>query len=985
MDSSSLGDLELYDPERINDLPDEKQQPQYNEGQNLVGAPATPPSPQATSIAFYDPLDWNIAQLSPVGSESISSDRTSSFFRNESNPVNAVHMHVQENARIPNYNRPVDRSNSSIDKPFLPRNFFASDLPISTNRDQENSMAEIFLKSEHRYRRSLNQSYEVIGALSTEDNLQREIDELGGVSVDPTPWSEIENKMHIEEKQEQQHQRQRQQPQLQEIQQEAQMSRTVTTTAPAPGLSVPALAPAPVPELVDHPHQSSYYPYGRHHQLPIPERSSPLKTERISPPFNNTTGTASQGVSGLAAAIATAAAIVCTNNDVPNAIAATTKRTNADLQTKENTTTTETVKALPTTSAAPVVNIAPSSNPRSIARQPGKTIQSITKASPQPTTTTKLQTNSTSTNGGIAGTFPNGHLQRQRAYVNPPPHSAAHAVSRASVLAATNRKSQYGFGGNHMVPSVPAPPSVRSVSKSITFRQPKQITTKKEVTVPAVPSSIKPQIPSAGSPPSAIPNSRHPILPIVNNNGSAYERKKQKAKDARVKLNESIERLSIAVSLAGSQSRSRIDQLESEIATTEFRQKSIQVNQEGIRLAENAKKWDRPSFVGTAASVIQSLNAQCEALMAELVAMQRLLDAARCNNEDNNSDINCKNQSERPACVDDIKLDSLPSDETNVGGSDVKIEESESSSPNPSHKRHEQPVDLVQNDKISNKRPRVDTKEAKKLPSKEEIIYGEVAKMLDPMSLCRCTSVSKLWKEMKAFKDDGMWLSLAVNRFGFYNVRHWSENLKDGEDEDYKISNKQLYKKMNAANVMPHFSQEGLSLLGSGKIPGKISGWAFLVERSNGETLRSVRRDPNSGASGLGTYQSRPVVELRIVVQNTGMASRPVILKSQKIGVDVSTRRRGGEFEEISWDDRFKKLVKNMDGRIRPATKVSNNGFNEELCRLELFEAAVLEVHINARGCSTISKFQQRSNFTKVLVSLDGTTVPMVIPFLKLE
>eukprot|EP00536_Pseudo-nitzschia_multiseries_P002110 jgi/Psemu1/294703/fgenesh1_pm.28_\ len=976
MDSSSSGDGDLYNPAA-------KQQPQYNEIDGILGDPlVAPSSPQPSSsqhnsASFMETLDWNILGEVGVDTDPLVFDGRTPYFRNESNPVNAVHMHVQENARIPNYNRPVDRSNSSnlpnisfsnsgsssSQWQALPSNQWTSvprnsytDLSLTSNIDQENSMAEMFLNLESKYRRSVNQSYEVIGALcSDEFNLQKDADEDAAVSVDPTPWSEIENKMQIEGKREQHHEQRQQSQAQQNQQQEAQQSRTATATAPAP-THLSALAS--VPELVatDHPHQSSYYPYGRHHQLPIPGRSSPLKEGRVSPSVSDST--AGQGVEGLAAAIATAAAIACTTNTVPQS-------TNIDVQSKENATATETetetetAKVSATRSVVPVVNKATANNPRSAAGQPNGSNHSIAKAR-------------------IA------HLQRQRANANPPPHAAAHAVSRASVLAATNRKSQYGFGGNHTVLSVPAPPSVRSVAKPTTDRKPKQITTtpKKDVTVRPPSPATNYQIPSSGSPSPATPNGRHPILPIVNNTGSAYERKKQKAKDARVKLNEAIERCSVAVSLAGSQSRSRIEQLQNVIRMTEFRQKSIQVNEEGIKLAENAKKWDRPSFVGTAASVIQSLNAQCEALMAELGAMQRLLDASQSNNGDSCSNGNCQNQAEGSVVVKSPAMNSLPSNEVETEGSNTRIQETKTS---PSHKRNEQPSDLIKSDQTPNKRPRVDSKAAKNLPSKEEIIYSEVAKMLDPASLCRCICVSKTWKGMKVFKDNGTWLSLAVNRFGFYNVRQWSENLKDGEDEQPILCNKHLYKKMNAANVMPHFSQEGLSLLGNGTIPNKISAWAFLVERSNGETLRSVKREPNSGVSGVGAYQSRPVVELRIVVQNTGMASQPVILKSQQIGVDVSTRRKGGEFEEISWDDRFKKLVRNMDGTIRPAKKVSKNGFQVELCRLELFEAVVLEVHINARGCSTISKFQQRSNFTKVLVSLDGTTVPMVIPFLKLE
>jgi hypothetical protein len=114
------------------------------------------------------------------------------------------------------------------------------------------------------------------------------------------------------------------------------------------------------------------------------------------------------------------------------------------------------------------------------------------------------------------------------------------------------------------------------------------------------------------------------------------------------------------------------------------------------------------------------------------------------------------------------------------------------------------------------------------------------------------------------------------------------------------------------------------------------------------------------------------------------MANQPVIIRNQQVSVDVSTRRTGGELKEISWDDRFSKGLKNLDGTVleMPATQ-SKFDISSDLCHLKLFDAVMLEVYINARGCSTTSKFQQRSNFTKLLMCLDGTTVPMVIPFLR--
>jgi hypothetical protein len=117
------------------------------------------------------------------------------------------------------------------------------------------------------------------------------------------------------------------------------------------------------------------------------------------------------------------------------------------------------------------------------------------------------------------------------------------------------------------------------------------------------------------------------------------------------------------------------------------------------------------------------------------------------------------------------------------------------------------------------------------------------------------------------------------------------------------------------------------------------------------------------------------------------MATGPVVLKTQQVTVDTSTRRSGGELKEIYWDNRFAKEFKNLDGTVRKSTtenaKASNFDMRGEICRLDLFDAVILNVHIHAKGCSTMSKFQQRSNFAKILVCLDGTTVPMVVPFLR--
>jgi hypothetical protein len=960
MDHSVLEDLGLFGSEEITGLEDERDH-QFNDAGASVRAPGSLPPSRPSSSIVYDPLGFSrdevetdLEPLDLAGVDIIlASERRNSYFRHESNLVNAVHMHVQDNARIPNYNLPVDRSNSN--------NNTTSDALLSSKLSSNIELinyAELFLSSESGYRKSLNQNYEVRGRLSSSD-VQKEIEVLAAAaSLDPTPWSEIKDKIHIEEEKEKQQQ---------QVQRHHQQQQQIYVRTSAPVARTPTMSPRAATIM---------YPNDGQREIDF------INGRKIPSPKKNTAG---QEVARMADALATAAAIAQTNNGAANVVS-----NNASISpAKQSKLATVTGREASTMPSIPAVNQIKMevdyshAHDRHLQRQyanakppPRADTHDVSRASVLAATNRKPQDNLYTRDR---------HLQRQRANAKAPPHAAAHAVSRASLLAATNRKSQYGFGGNHTVPSVPAPPSFRSSNQSILSQktvQKNNQTPKKAIAT----FSVKPHI-QVPSPPSHIPNGSYPVLHVEGNTGSAYERKKQKAKDARVRLNEAIECLAVAVNLAGSQSKLRIDQLQNQIHTTEIRQKSIEVNQEGIKLAESAKKWDRPSFVGTAASVIKALNAQCETLMAELMAMQQMLDESKSINGGSNNDDKVKSEdSTRDDAIYDTKMAASPTDITNTEVSE-KIEQVESPDSHQVQKRYKQSADLMKNVQSPNKRPRLGIKEeTQNLSCTDEVCWGKMSKLisewLDPVALCRCQCTSKGWRDMDAFGNEQIWFDLAVKRFGLYNVRKWSEHLKDEENEE--IYSKYLYMEMNDKNVMPHFSRKGLLFLGNGKIQGKLSAWAFIVERSNGETLRSVKRDPSSGTlRGVG-YQSRPVVELRIVIQNIGMFTHPAIVKSQQVEVDVSTRRTDTKFEEIYWDDRLKKVVRNTDGTIRsPPTIHSNSIFQDEICQLEYLETAVIEVHINARGCSTISKFRKRSNFTTILAYLDGTTVPMVIPFLK--
>ena len=829
------------------------------------------PETQGSPVApMYSPVGMMIGQTSPT--RTVLSGGEVSYGRHQAHSVHGVHMHTHENTKVPLLNHAVDRTNSS-----------RPSYPSVSQETQGLSMAELFLRKESNNRQSLNRNYEShallddvgpgaivrrssndgtvtsdrVGVSTTmiDDETQMEIDAFSA-AIDPTPWSEMEQQIHI-----------------------AQESGITTTF---------------------HPHHYSYYPYGRHHQLPIPYRPPPSPPTEMSiacvEPLQGQESNPLE-TKTLQDALATAAQLASVGATVD--VAGATKSSDSPAVVRQ---------------APPLESMQYTSSSTNAPRN--------SKTSIQAPDTVHIAT--------VPPVLPAAQqYQLKRATYSPPQHATAHTTSRASVLAAADKKTQYGFGGNHVVPSVPAPPpsaSTRGYDKGI----------QKTVLPPPTSSEAS-----------------------TGYSGVAYERKKQRAKDARIKLNEAIERLSIAMNLSGTQSKQRIHLLNARIRQTEQRTKSLHIADECTKLAEQAKKWDRPSFLSSAASIVQALNSQCESLSRELVCLQERLDATTGSSGGVPGTI-----PPTPMMVTVEENKKRPESPTPIESPAKRIKTEYCASNSNSPDRAVEPSDLG------------------------ESVLVHISKLLDHVSLSQCVSVSRKWRSIQAFENADVWFQLAVNRFGFFNVRQWAEKLEDAENEMLDLSKKALFRAMSSANVMPHIQHPiGVNLLGDAKIPGRVSAWVFVVDRSNGETLRSVKRDPSrDGAVGAGLYHSRPVVELRIVIQNTGMTKGPVVIKEQKFTVDISTRRSGGELDEIQWDERFSKSVKTLDGlQYRSRGKIPTNGSSAdgqgELCRLALFEAVEITIHVDARGCSTSSKFRQKSNFTKVLVSLEGTTIPMVIPF----
>ena len=394
-----------------------------------------------------------------------------------------------------------------------------------------------------------------------------------------------------------------------------------------------------------------------------------------------------------------------------------------------------------------------------------------------------------------------------------------------------------------------------------------------------------------------------------------------------MRLNESIEELEGSIDLAGSQSQERYKY----IAHTLMKEGSdknekcthhlARMMDVTIQQAEAAQKFDRPGFIGTGAEIIKSLNAQCEGLMKEVAYMRNLIS--------------------RRAIV-------------------PAVANANRSSP-------QRRVAVVTNSpELTPAVPDATGKELTDAPN----LLKSLATFLDPISLVKCSHVSKRWRQIDAFRNQDLWQSLCIKRYGISAVRKW----QDDEDVQANESNTALYFRMSIQNVKPFNSLEAPISLGMSVIRGKAGLWVSLMGRSNGETSRSVlqQRIGQSGASAECVYVSVPVVELRLLVQNTGYSDGPVIVPDQQFVVDASTRRTSEKLLEVDTDRRFRRKVISAEG---------TQSFGAEMCRLGLYETAVISCFINARFCNTVGRFCERAKKMQILLSIGGTTQALPVPF----
>ena len=670
-------------------------------------------------------------------------------------------------------------------------------------------------------------------------------------------------------------------------------------------------------------HGFNYYPYGRHEMLPIP--AAPVQSN--------------QNIKHD---------IVASNNPIP-VILPTKKGINHNLNTKdmsENQTQTAARNSTPIIKVKENLqtishNADPSPTPA--LRAPGSTPINPLKVSPAIV--------SQKSDRKIASNLPYDPIQastlpHQQSQVPPLNNAQSYYVNRSStsnypattsyaqvpsqsnssitstnsivtsksILEATQKRNQFGFGGNHVVPSVPHPPPTRSM--------------------PTLPSSGAPLKTTAYRAKQSRPKIAAPVPPIVKElpvNKAAYERKKQRAKDSRIRLNEAIEKLSLSISVAGIESDRR------KTTNPDFQDFTLKTMENCVKTSKDAKKWDRPSFIDTAATLIQQLHEQCEALEKEVHILKQESTPNKFQKLETHGEEITNDFKKR-------KLDNFGSNQNNTDYFYTIIN--------------------------------------------YDTVMLSLTSFLDPLSLTRCVRVSKYWAAIEQFRCDQIWGNLCVQRFGTDNVSTWIQDITKSLRAGQRLNMLSIYRQMHEVNVPPPCDVGGNVSLGEGNMKG-VSAWASMLERSNGETLRTVLTEPlykmgnkkNSNEepySGKLEYNSLPVVELRIVIQNTGNGGM-VAIPDQVLSVDAGTRRKGEEMLEITTDERLTKNLFNLDGS--PLNE-SNGARRVGGCVcLRLFDSVVLVAHIYARGCSTTYKFKKKANFTKVLVSVNGITVPVLIPF----
>jgi len=901
----------------------------------LGGSNASPSSP---STALAQTLNSNTSANTTNQSQSLFNFTIGRERSNSYNISNAVHMEVQNNAKLPTFNIPVDRSNASWQKPAIrgrkrssgTRHGTRSHAPSIGSGSEASANATAPCSPIPKLRHQSDDNH-----MKLDTATSQAIDEIMRLNENdlnlPEYFLDDEDRASAALA----YSFSGDMPQL------LPTSTSLEDMSTTEGSGNSSRMPTNGLDSTSLKRQQSItrLPYRRQKPLPIPKLKPP--SPKISKKRKK------EGSLLETSALANGSSTDSSNEVVmPNRIEAA-----QSIQSQKQVVATSTVTQSKKSNTMKPPRIAVP-RPRTVIERPGSssTVQRRRKdpSLPNPAPEMKLQTSL---------------------------HAAAHTKPKASITHATAQRSKVGFGDNHKVPSVPGPPPCRYTPSKAASGKPTSTKPK-----PKLPLHEKPIIKLP--PKKFVPPTKS--LPKDVGNIVAYERKKQKAKNARVKLNEAIDELGVAIDLAGSQSKERFNYIvktshcANPHATDDAKSLSstipthplAKLMDETIQQSASAKKWDRPSFVGLSATIIHSLNAQCEGLMREVAQLRSIAKeqmAADLDSQTSEAIVDGILQTSSPPAAKKQKLDDSSSDPTN----DYTAQQAEEK--------------LAKVMALNEQRRCLAIHNVVETPN----ILKNIASFLDPVSLCRCLCVSKKWRSQNIFQNVTLWLNICIKRFGVSAVRKWQDQdeeetgtRKRKVDANYN-TNLELYRRMSKENVKPYSTMEGTQFLGGSSLDGLVSGWVSLMDRSNGETSRSVIQQKVTNGETKQVYVPIPMVELRLLIQNTGYSKGVIIIPDQQFSVDASTRRKGEKMMEVTGDDRFKRQTLHIERSASPGEPdpQQQTSIRHEMCHLRLFETAVLAIHIHAKGCSTTSKFCTKGKSIQILVSIDGTTRPLSILF----
>jgi len=598
-----------------------------------------------------------------------------SYMGQEYSSWNAVHMQVQDNAKLPTFNLPVDRSNATlglqIPAPRGRRSLGAKRSRRTMSKDSSNLncpvspllwLQNLNAESSHQLDVATSDAIEEIIRLSENDmNLSELFLDHDDRSSAALAYS-------------------------------SSFGRSVPQVPSASSLEEEASS-AVVNNVMSAEKDRPILPYKRKQPLPIP---SPPREKTMEAAFATAAAIASTSSPGESAAVEAALSATAT---ITTAMASNVAASSTNSQ-PQNSTSTASKTTLP-----PVKKVA---------------------AVPLGTGPSPLQPK------------PLAPVHRTGYPYPVAPHAAAHAKTKGSIAYATAQRSQFGFGGDHKVPSVPAPPPVRPGAPSARLPPPRPGLIGKPPygMVPRAPPHMLPPLPKA--------------MPKDVGSTIAYERKKLRAKDARIRLNDAIEELAVAIDLVGAQSKERFNYLTGNgnlsggsavtIAgsnPTVFKQNHLaNLMNNTIKEASSAKKWDRPSFVALSATMLMSLNAQCEGLMKEVARLK----GAAINEE---MCVQLSPSSGGSNSVADLQRDFGISNESNSCEPAAKKAKLDSPATICALAEDEQRrCDAIGNVTGTSK------------------LVQRIASFLDPSSLCRCLCVAKSWSKQNIFQDQDLWLNL---------------------------------------------------------------------------------------------------------------------------------------------------------------------------------------------------------------------------------